>query len=100
MKWLMDDSIRSGVGLSLAEMTVEVGAISELHRHDNCAEAIYLLEGQIRQRIGEKWIDMKSGDTCVIPIGAAHQSHNNGQSTATMILFYSAGERNYEKLGV
>jgi len=64
MTWIIDDAIQPGIGLSLAEMTVDSGQLSELHCHDNCSEIIYLLEGEISQRIGNQWTDMSSGDNC------------------------------------
>jgi len=98
MTWLMEDAIHPGIGLSLAEMTVEPGKISELHSHSNCSEVIYLLEGRTRQRIGEEWLEMLAGDKCVIPKDTAHQTRNVGDKPAKMILAYSAGRREYEKL--
>jgi len=98
MTWLMDDTIHPDAGLSLAEMTVEPGALSECHRHGNCNEIIYLTHGQISQRIGDIWIDMKAGDRCVITKGQAHQTRNTGSEAAQMILVYSEGQRKYEKL--
>ena len=98
MRWIMDDSIHAGIGLSLAEMTVEPGMTSELHRHDNCGEVLYLQNGQIRQRIGDDWHELFAGEKCVIPAGFAHQTRNIGNVTAKMILVYQAGTRNYEAL--
>ena len=98
MTWLMDDGIEPGAGLSLAEMFVQPGETSELHRHSNCNETLHVLEGRIRQRIADGWQEMKSGDTCLIPQGSKHQTENIGGGTARLILAYSSGLRNYEAL--
>lgn len=98
MTWLLDDKIQDGIGLSLAEMTVEPGAVSELHKHGNCKEIVYIVEGLVLQRLGDEWTELRSGDTCVVEIGVAHQTRNVGAEPAKMLLFYSEGEREYESL--
>ncbi len=99
MTWLMEDAIQPGVGISLAEMKVEPGQMTELHRHDNCSEEIILIEGQILQRVDDQWIEMFPGDRCVISMGSPHQTRNIGEDTAKMLLSYSSGQRHYKKLG-
>lgn len=95
MDWLMEDSINPSAGISLAKMTVGVGITSELHHHTNCAETIHVLEGQIDQRIGQDWMKLEAGESCVIPLGQAHQTRNIGDSRAVMMIAYSAGSRIY-----
>jgi len=88
MEWLMEDSISPDAKISLARMTLAAGVRSECHRHPNCAETIHLEAGRIRQRIGDKWIVLKAGETCVIPEGTPHQSENLGETDAVMMLCY------------
>lgn len=98
MDWLMDSTISDQANVSLARMTVPAGVTSECHRHSNCTETIHLISGQIKQRIGQDWIDMRPNDTCFIPIGAAHQTKNLGDVEASMMICYSAGSRIYERV--
>lgn len=98
MEWLMDDKVAANCGMSLAKMTIAIGITSELHSHSNCTETLHLLEGKISQRIGDKWTDMRAGDTCLIPADNVHQTVNTGASRAVMILAYSAGTRDYTPL--
>lgn len=95
MKWLMEDAIHPMAGQSLARMSVDVGVTSELHHHSNCTETIHLLDGEIEQRIGDDWIKMTAGETCLIPINAKHQTRNVGEVRAVMMIAYSAGTRVY-----
>ena len=95
MEWLMDDAIDPKADLSLARMTIAADAISEAHYHNNCSETIHVLTGHIKQRIGDDWLEMKSGDSCLIPIGVTHQTKNTGNGPAVMMVAYSAGERIY-----
>jgi len=95
MQWLMEDAIDTRAGVSLARMTVAIGAISELHHHTNCSETIHVLEGEIQQRIDDKWVNLTAGETCLIPLGARHQTRNTGDIRAVMMIAYSAGSRAY-----
>lgn len=95
MEWLMEDEIDPRAGLSLARMIVPVGVISELHHHPNCSETIHLLEGVVEQRVDNKWRRLSAGETCLIPLGAKHQTRNVGDMNAVMIIAYSAGSRIY-----
>jgi len=97
MNWLMDDTISKDAGISLAVMTVRAGVTSECHLHRNCAETIHVQSGDIKQRIGDNWVEMKAGDTCVIPIDTKHQTQNIGDCDAAMTICYSAGTRLYER---
>lgn len=96
MTWLMEDAIAEGAGVSLAEMRVAPGVISERHSHPNCTETIHVLSGQIEQRCGEDWTVMGQGQTCLIPQGKTHQTRNIGTETAVLMLAYSSGTRVYE----
>ena len=98
MTWLMDDSIQPEADMSLAEMTILPSEISELHRHANCTETIHILSGSIRQRIGDDWIELGEGESCLIPRNTKHQTQNIGKIDARMILAYSEGQRVYEPL--
>ena len=95
MEWLMEDAINPAAGQSLARMSVDIGVTSELHHHTNCTETIHVLEGEIEQRIGDEWIKMAAEETCLIPIGAKHQTRNVGKVPAVMMIAYSAGTRVY-----
>ncbi len=96
MAWLMDDGIEPGAGLSLAQMTIDPGITSEPHRHTNCSEAIHLLSGSVEQRRNNSWLQLKAGDTILIPAGAVHQTRNIGAETAVMMIAYSSGSRVYQ----
>ena len=95
MTWLMEDAIEPDAGLSMAKMTVDAGVLSEAHHHTNRTEAIHLLSGAVRQRSGDEWIEMKAGDTVLIPVGAVHQTQNMGEQRAVLMIAYSSGSRIY-----
>ena len=97
MEWLMETKLNPDADMSLARMTVAAGVTSELHHHTNCSETLHLVSGQVSQRIGDDWIVMNEGDTCLIKIGQLHQTQNLGETEAVLMIAYSAGERVYIK---
>lgn len=98
MTWLMDDTVQPNAGLSLARMTVEPGAVTETHRHPNCTETIFALEGAVAVHVDNETIALPEGKTALIPAGASHHIHNAGAVPAQLIVAYSAGTRIYEKV--
>ena len=96
MHWLMEDAIEEGAGLSFARMTVDPDITSEAHRHPNCADAIHILSGRIEQRRGSDWIELKTGDTILIPKETIHQTRNIGTEIAVLMIAYLSSSRVYE----
>jgi len=95
MEWLADGADKD---LSLARMVVLPGACSPAHRHPNCNEVIHVLAGEIIQRRDDHWAAMTVGDTITIYAGETHQSRNDSERRATLMIAYSSGERVYEEV--
>ncbi len=60
---------------SLMEGVVLIGAkdsVVPLHRHKSSHEAIYVLEGSARLRLGDKEFALEGGDYASVPPGTAH----------------------------
>lgn len=96
MEWLMEDTPDAQAGVSLARMTVEPGATSQAHSHPNCSEVVHLLSGRVQQRLDDHWITLNAGDTLLIPVGAIHQTRNEGNEQSVLMVVYSSGTRIYE----
>gem|GEM_PF-5681215 len=62
MEWLVEEASHANAGLSVARMTIEPQTTSELHQHSNCSEVIYVLSGNIEQRIGQNWVQHTTPD--------------------------------------
>lgn len=88
---------------SLMEGVVLIGAkdsVVPLHRHNSSHEAIYVLEGSARLRLGDKEFTLESGDYASIPPGTMHSlaftSHRTRLLTWT---FGDNGAAMYAALG-
>lgn len=98
MEWLADANTMTGLGLSLARMTVLPNQTSPAHRHPNCNEVIHILAGSIDQRIGDTWTACQTGDTIIAPFGATHQTRCTSTSKAVLMIAYSDDKRTYEEV--
>ena len=95
MEWLAQGE---NLGVSLALMTVRPGAVSPAHRHENCNEVIHLLQGAIQQRRADGWVALQAGGTITIMAGDVHQTRNDADIDAVMMIAYSSGARAYEEI--
>ena len=56
-----------------------------LHRHTDADEFIYVLEGQLRVRVGEELLDASAGSFVFIPKGLAHTWQNASDAPARLL---------------
>jgi len=98
MEWLVDDSLVKGTGMSVAVMTLLKGKTSPLHRHPNCHEFIYLVEGKVEVSLDEKKVVLETDDSVLNPLGTIHGVRNLGAGDAKMVISYSQGARVYEEV--
>ncbi len=98
LRWLMTDKIdpESHITLGIAELNP--GKSNPLHVHDNCEEVIYILSGSCEQRVGERTVVMKAGDTLHIPAGVPHTARVLGNEPMRSVVVYNAGDRHFKAL--
>jgi mannose-6-phosphate isomerase-like protein (cupin superfamily) len=81
---------QTGGDFSLMERTVPPGARTPpAHRHVNCSEAFFVLEGTIRFRLDEAELDGGPGDFLLVPRGAAHTFGNGGVEPARLLVLHA-----------
>jgi mannose-6-phosphate isomerase-like protein (cupin superfamily) len=81
---------QTGGDFSLMERTVPPGARTPpAHRHVNCSEAFFVLDGTIRFRLDEAELDGGPGDFLLVPRGAAHTFGNGGVEPARLLVLHA-----------
>ena len=95
-EWLVDDSLVSGVGMSVGILTILKGKKSPPHAHSNCHELIYLVEGKVEITMDKERIILNAGDSVLCPAGTSHGFRSMDDVNAKMVISYSAGKRKYE----
>jgi mannose-6-phosphate isomerase-like protein (cupin superfamily) len=81
---------QTGGDFSLMERSVPPGARTPPpHRHVNCSEAFFVLEGTITFRVDDAELTGSAGDFLLVPRGAAHTFGNSGDSPARMLVLHA-----------
>ena len=81
---------QTGGDFSLMERTVPPGARTpRAHRHVNCSEAFFVLDGTITFRLDEAELDGGPGDFLLVPRGAAHTFGNGGVEPARLLVLHA-----------
>jgi mannose-6-phosphate isomerase-like protein (cupin superfamily) len=81
---------QTGGDFSLMERSVPPGARTPPpHRHVNCSEAFFVLEGMITFRLDEAELTGGAGDFLLVPRGAAHTFGNQGEAPARLLVLHA-----------
>jgi quercetin dioxygenase-like cupin family protein len=81
---------QTGGDFSLMERTVPAGArMPPPHRHVNCSEAFFVLDGEITFRLDEATLTGGPGDFLLVPRGAGHTFGNISDSPARLLVLHA-----------
>jgi quercetin dioxygenase-like cupin family protein len=92
IRWLMNAQIDPQAEMTLGIVRVEPRQSNPLHIHPNSAEYLHVLSGACQHRVGDRWVDLKAGDTLRIPCGVVHGARTQDQPLLAM-LCYNTGTR-------
>jgi quercetin dioxygenase-like cupin family protein len=98
LTWLASDAL-SDSEVTVGRVVIKPGSSNPRHAHDSCEEVLYLLQGQLTHSIGDDQVEMRAGDTIIVPAGVMHNAVNHGETDADMIVAYSSGTRDFRKEG-
>jgi quercetin dioxygenase-like cupin family protein len=89
----------TGGALTALETVVAPGEGPLLHVHGGEEELLYVLEGEVRFRLGDDWFSTAPGGCVFVPRGVPHAFQNVGEAPARMlVVFTPAGmERFFER---
>jgi len=91
---------QTGGDFSLMERTVPAGArMPPAHRHVNCSEAFFVLEGEITFLLDGATATGGPGDFLLVPRGAGHTFGNvSGEAARLLVLHAPAMDAYFEEL--
>jgi quercetin dioxygenase-like cupin family protein len=69
--WTWKSSSEDGCGLHVVEVDMDGGKCTPLHVHP-VAESMWVLEGQLRYRIGDDDVELGVGDFVMVPADVPH----------------------------
>jgi mannose-6-phosphate isomerase-like protein (cupin superfamily) len=87
---------QTGGDFSLMERTVPAGARTPpRHRHVNCSEAFFVLDGTITFWLDDAEVTGGPGDFLLVPRGAAHTFGNRGTEPARLLVLHAPAMDGY-----
>jgi mannose-6-phosphate isomerase-like protein (cupin superfamily) len=87
---------QTGGDFSLMERTVPPGARTPpAHRHVNCSEAFFVLEGTVTFWLDQATLSGGAGDFLLVPRGAAHTFGNRGDRPARLLVLHAPAMDGY-----
>ena len=99
LRRLMTGKIDPQSHMTLGMAELNPGKSNPVHIHDNCEKLIYILSGSCEQRVGERTVTMKAGDTLHIPAGMPHTARALGTEPMRSVVACNAGNRHFKAMG-
>ena len=78
---------QTGGRLETIEMGFPPGVQLPTHVHRQFDEAIYVLEGELAVRVGDRTVTARAGSFAFVPRGTVHHIENGGTSPAKILLW-------------
>ncbi len=92
IRWVMNAKIDPRAATTIGVVFIEPNQANPLHIHSNCNEYLHVLAGTCEHLLGDKWVQLKAGDTLRIPKGVPHMARTSKESCRTIVV-YDTGER-------
>ena len=83
------DGLQTGKLLEAFEQAVPPGSGPPLHIHHDCAETLYILDGEFRFKIGSEAVIAPTGTFLFVPEGVAHTYVNIGPDEGRILFCFT-----------
>ncbi|MGC5170124.1 cupin domain-containing protein [Microbacterium sp. DT81.1] len=93
LEWMVAGRLGNSDTLTVGRCYIRPGQQNPPHFHPNCDEVLHVLQGTIRHRVDETYVEMGPGDTISIPSGSVHNATNLGEDEAIFVITFSSAER-------
>ncbi|WP_168694357.1 cupin domain-containing protein [Sphingomonas flavalba] len=93
LEWFAHRSLGNASHLTTGRATIRPGDANPPHWHPNCDEVLYVVQGRIMHRVGDKEYEMRAGDTVMIPEGTIHNARNIGTEDAVLMVSFNSADR-------
>lgn len=94
--WMVNRSLGMSETMTIGRCYINPGQANGRHRHPNCDEVLYILQGVIEHTLGEATFPMRAGDIVSIPAGQLHNARNVGDDVAEFVICYNSADRQVE----
>ncbi len=94
LQWLVSEQSAPGTHMTLGRVTFKPGESNAEHRHPNCEEILFVVEGVIEHTFPKGGrVRLEAGDCIVLPQGGNHQATNIGDTDAVTLAIYNTPDR-------
>ncbi len=94
LQWLVSAAGGTSDSMTLGRVTINPGCKNTAHRHPNCEEILFVVQGTIEHTLPEGGsVKLEAGDSIVLPRSGGHQATNAGTREAVLIVAYNSAER-------
>jgi quercetin dioxygenase-like cupin family protein len=88
-EWLCRPGVTDARLLQVVRVTMPAGKCHAFHRHPEFEEALYLVEGRLRQFVGRESRTISAGTLVHVPMNEVHGSYNVSDRPATFLAILS-----------
>jgi quercetin dioxygenase-like cupin family protein/type 1 glutamine amidotransferase len=93
LEWFASRALGNSTTMTVGRATIPAGQANPAHWHPNCDEVLFVQQGHIMHRVGDKEYEMRAGDTVVIPEGTVHNARNIGKEDAILMVSFNSADR-------
>ena len=92
--WMCRPEITNAVNLQICRAVLPAGECHNFHHHPELEEAIYVLEGEVEQWVGETKQTLLVGQCAHMLPGVVHATFNKSGKDAMILAILSPGSQN------
>ncbi|ASN22066.1 cupin domain-containing protein [Arthrobacter sp. YN] len=93
LQWMVSDKLGNSETMTVGRCYIHPHQQNPPHYHPNCDEVLHVLQGRIKHRVNDTYVDLEAGDTISIPSGAIHNAVNVGTEEAIFVISFSSSQR-------
>ncbi|MEX1048983.1 MAG: cupin domain-containing protein [Akkermansiaceae bacterium] len=91
--WMCRPEITNAEDLQICRAVLPAGEGHDFHHHPELEEALYVLEGEIEQWVGEEKRILKIGEVAHMGRGVVHATFNTSDKDAVILAILSPGSQ-------
>jgi quercetin dioxygenase-like cupin family protein len=92
-EWLCRPGLVEADQLQLVRATMPAGKAHEFHKHPDCEEILYVLEGHAEQWVESERRTLGPGEVAHIPKGVVHATYNRSEEPLVFLAMLSPATR-------
>lgn len=93
LEWMVSARLGNSETMTVGRCYIRANEQNPPHYHPNCDEILHVLQGTIRHRVNDDYVELGPGDTISIPATSIHNAVNIGHDEAIFVISFSSANR-------